>query len=121
MPTIVTRCPSCEGDLQVSRLTCAACAMQIEGQFDLPRLLRLPPEDLELMVEFVCLSGSLKDLAKARGQSYPTIRNRLDEVIARLSETPSRAAKRRHEILEAIAKGRMTPKEGARRLKEIRE
>ena len=95
--------------------------MQLEGQFELPRLLHLPPEDLELMVQFVRLSGSLKDLAKARGQSYPTIRNRLDEVIARLDEAPSLAAKRRHEILDAIAKGRMTPKEGARRLKEIRE
>ena len=121
MSKIVAQCPSCEGDLQVSRLTCATCAMQIEGQFDLPRLLHLPPEDLELMVEFVHLSGSLKDLAKARGQSYPTIRNRLDEVIARLDASPSRAAQRRHEILDAISKGKMTPKEGARRLKEVRE
>lgn len=49
-------------------------------------LTRLDPEDLALITQFVLASGSLKDLAKAYGVSYPTIRNRLDGVIERLRE-----------------------------------
>jgi hypothetical protein len=44
----------------------------------------LPREDLDLIVELVLRSGSLKDLATAYGVTYPTIRLRLDRVIERL-------------------------------------
>ncbi len=47
-------------------------------------LASLPREDLDLIVELVLRSGSIKDLAAAYGVSYPTIRIRLDKVIARL-------------------------------------
>jgi hypothetical protein len=49
-------------------------------------LLSLPAEDLELIVQLVLASGSLKDLASTYGVSYPTIRARLDRTIARLKE-----------------------------------
>ena len=45
---------------------------------------RVSPEDRALIVEIVLRSGSLKDLAKHYGVSYPTIRTRLDGVIERL-------------------------------------
>ncbi|HVP11889.1 MAG TPA: DUF2089 family protein [Phycisphaerae bacterium] len=44
----------------------------------------LPREDLDLIVEFVLQSGSIKDLAAAYGVTYPTIRLRLDKVVERL-------------------------------------
>jgi hypothetical protein len=44
----------------------------------------LSKEDLDLIVELVLRSGSLKDLASAYGVTYPTIRLRLDRVIERL-------------------------------------
>jgi hypothetical protein len=44
----------------------------------------LPREDLDLIVELVLRSGSLKELATVYGVSYPTIRLRLDRVIERL-------------------------------------
>lgn len=49
-------------------------------------LLALPREDLDLIVELVLQSGSLKGLAKAYSVSYPTIRNRIDKVIERLRD-----------------------------------
>ena len=48
-------------------------------------LASLPREDLDLIVELVVKSGSLKDLAASYGVSYPTIRARLDRVIERVS------------------------------------
>ncbi len=56
------------------------------GSFDIRAhpLARLPEEDLNLIVELVLQSGSLKALAESYRVSYPTIRNRLDAVIERL-------------------------------------
>ncbi len=116
----VTRCPACDGELCVTRLSCTHCQLQIEGQIDVPPLLRLPPTDLSFVTDFVRASGSLKAMAAKLGQSYPTIRNRLDDIIARLQRpgTDSLEAKR-HAILDAIAKGDLTVKEGAKALKEL--
>lgn len=55
------------------------------GMADHP-LLALPREDLDLILQLVLASGSLKDLAAGYEVSYPTIRSRLDRTIARLRE-----------------------------------
>lgn len=45
----------------------------------------LGDEDREFVRRFVVASGSLKDLAEAYGVSYPTIRVRLDRLIAKVT------------------------------------
>ena len=52
--------------------------------FPLPVLASLSREDQEFILEFIRLSGSLKDMAQHMKVSYPTVRNRLDEIIGRL-------------------------------------
>lgn len=49
----------------------------------------LEQADQELALELVSCSGSLKELAKRRSVSYPTIRQRLDRLIARLEAAQS--------------------------------
>ena len=49
-------------------------------------LLSLDQEDLDLIMALVLEGSSLKGLAARYGVSYPTIRTRLDRVIARLNE-----------------------------------
>ena len=44
----------------------------------------LSQEDLAFIKRFVLVSGSLKDLAGAYGISYPTVRLRLDRLIAKI-------------------------------------
>jgi hypothetical protein len=44
----------------------------------------LSDEDLAFVKRFILCSGSLKDLAGAYGISYPTIRLRLDRLIAKI-------------------------------------
>jgi hypothetical protein len=41
-------------------------------------------EDISLIKRFILRSGSLKDMAKEYGVSYPTIRLRLDRLIAKI-------------------------------------
>ncbi|MDF1851782.1 MAG: DUF2089 family protein [Verrucomicrobiales bacterium] len=44
----------------------------------------LENEDLGFLKRFLLVSGSLKDLAKAYGVSYPTVRLRLDRLIQKV-------------------------------------
>jgi len=93
--------------------------MRLEGRFELPELLRLSREDLEFILDFVRLSGSLKDLGKLRDQSYPTVRNRLNEIIAKLSRPAEDVDSARKRILDALAKGQLSVKDASRKLKEL--
>lgn len=98
---------------------CRACDMRQEGRFEFPEPLRLDPEDLAFGVAFVRASGSLKEMGKLLGQSYPTVRNRLDEIIARLDDAQRNVDTARREILDQIAEGTLSVKEGAKRLEEL--
>ena len=119
MPQMPSDCPGCSRPLEVTRLACPACDIQLEGRFLLPELLQLDGVDLQFVVRFVLASGSLKEMARVYGQSYPTIRNRLNEIIARLTPTQRPGANERHAILDAIARGEIDVAEGARRLEEV--
>jgi hypothetical protein len=57
--------------------------MAIEGRAVHP-LLELDEADREFVLRMVLASGSLKDLARSYGVSYPTIRARLDRLVTRL-------------------------------------
>lgn len=79
-------CPSCQDTLNVTRLKCDSCDTEVGGHFPLPRLARLPSADQEFVLQFVETSGSLKEMAKRLGVSYPTVRNRLNEIIETLQQ-----------------------------------
>ena len=79
------RCPACDAQLKVSKMVCVQCDTEVSGEFDLPVLTRLNEEEQHFMLEFVKASGSLKDMAKKMGVSYPTVRNYLDDLIEKLN------------------------------------
>lgn len=79
------RCPACDAQLKVSKMVCGQCGTEVSGEFDLPVLTRLKEEEQHFMLEFVKASGSLKDMAKKMGVSYPTVRNYLDDLIEKLN------------------------------------
>src|SRR5438046_2544381 len=56
----------------------------IEGHFDVPPLARLTAEDQTFVAAFVRCHGSIKQMEKFFGVSYPTIKNRLNRIGARL-------------------------------------
>ena len=84
MTSLPTNCPSCGGQLLVKRLACPGCGTEVDGRYALPALASLKAEDQRFIVQFVESSGSLKEMARLLGVSYPTVRNRLDEIIARV-------------------------------------
>ena len=84
MVTFPKNCPACQTLIEVTECTCPACKTTIKGQFALPTLLRLSVEDQLFIYNFLLCSGSLKDMANQMGVSYPTMRNKLDELIYKL-------------------------------------
>jgi hypothetical protein len=79
--------------LAVRRLRCDACETEVEGLYALPALAALSVDDQEFILEFIRVSGSLKDMASLLKVSYPTVRNRLDEVIGRLKQSRKKEGK----------------------------
>jgi len=84
MKILPTVCPSCNSQLKVKSLICEQCRTEIQGQYELPSLARLSADDQTFILEFMKASGSLKEMARLLGLSYPTVRNRLDEIIERI-------------------------------------
>jgi hypothetical protein len=119
MSKFVVRCPSCQGEVHATRLSCGGCGTQLEGEFELPALLRLEPEELAFVTDFVRSSGSLKEVARRIGSSYPTVRARLDEVITRIAQIDRDVERRRHKILTDLEHGRLTAKAAADALRKV--
>ena len=101
--SLPTSCPSCRADLRVARLACPDCATTVHGDYPLPALARLRTRDQRFALAFIRCSGSLKAMASLYGVSYPTVRNRLDDLIARLERIAERQEK---EAADAAAKAR---------------
>jgi len=81
MKSMPMHCPSCGHNLLVKRLTCQQCNTEVEGLYEFPILALLGRDDQEFVLQFMKASGSLKEMSKLLKLSYPTVRNRLDEII----------------------------------------
>ena len=106
------QCPVCQGRLIVNRLQCPDCDTTIEGRFSLGRLALLSAEQLEFVEVFLRCDGKIKRVEEELGVSYPTVRNRLNEIIVSMgydlpgseqSEHLSPEARRR--VLDDLAAG----------------
>jgi len=117
MSNLPTKCQSCEASVNVTRLTCPGCGTNLDGVFRMPGLLNLSEDELRFVTDFVMVSGSLKEMAKLRNQSYPTIRNRLNDIIERLRQGEADQEKRQMEILDAISTGKLSVQEAIQRLR----
>lgn len=119
MEKFTSGCPSCGSRLKIRNLSCEKCGINLEGNIELPRLARLTPEDRELIEVFVLSSGSLKEVGRILGISYPTVRIRLDKVIKNLQALNEQQSSERLEILEKLEKGEISTEEALEQLKEF--
>jgi len=74
-------CPSCDSLLKVKQLHCENCETDVTGLYSLPIISQLSIDDQRFILDFVKASGSLKVMAQNMKLSYPTVRNRLDDII----------------------------------------
>jgi hypothetical protein len=114
---ILQECPLCKTALKVKVLQCPSCHTKIEGNFDPPlsRLYSMSARDLDFIELFVRLRGNIKEMEKALGVSYPTVRSMLDGVIERLGYPVKEIVdkNRRLEIITELEMGKITPEQAA--------
>ncbi len=91
--------------------------ISIHGEFELPPLARLRYEDQVFVSEFVRSHGSIKHLEKAFGVSYPTVKNRLNRIIAQLQLVEVGTAPTTDDALDLLERGEISADEAAARLR----
>ncbi|HET6350588.1 MAG TPA: DUF2089 domain-containing protein [Coriobacteriia bacterium] len=97
--------------------------VRLEGEFELPPLARLRYEDQVFVSEFVRCHGSIKDMEKAFGISYPTVKNRLNRIASQLQlvevavEEASAPPEPVEDVLALLERGELTADEAAERMR----
>lgn len=77
-------CPVCSQQLITLRVGCAECGTELSGHFAQCRFCRLDQTDSALLEVFLRSRGNLRDVQAFLGVSYPTARQRLNELLDRL-------------------------------------
>ena len=122
MKTALSKCPVCDGELTVTRLHCETCETVIEGRFANGAFAGLTPEQLDFIETFVRVEGKMNRMADEMGLSYPTLRNRLMEIIHALGYEPGKEdgpdmpEENRRSVLEELEAGTISAEEATRLL-----
>jgi hypothetical protein len=91
-------------------------SIAIEGDFELPLLARLSAEDQVFVMAFVKSDGSIKEMERIFGVSYPTVKNRLSRIAGQLQFVENVTEPRKGEILAALERGEINAQEAIERL-----
>ena len=91
--------------------------ISIQGEFELPPLARLRYEDQVFVSAFVRSHGSIKDMEKAFGISYPTVKNRLNRIIDQLQLVEVSTSPGPDDALDLLERGEISADEAAARLR----
>lgn len=122
MQTLPNKCPICGGEIIVTRLHCQACDSRIEGRFSHTTFENLTEEQLSFAETFIRCEGKINRMEAEIGLSYPTIRNRLHEIIRAMGYEPGgeeavgMSEADRSRILEDLENGRITYTDAMRML-----
>ncbi len=120
---LISQCPVCGGQLNVTHLRCADCATELSGEFRANEFARLPGDKLQFLRTFLACRGNLKEVEAALNISYPTVRSRLDQLLESLQlesseeHTAPGPQLDRAAILEALERGELTVEEAEGRLR----
>lgn len=106
----------------MTHLKCGECATELSGEFAPNEFARLAPDKLDFLRTFLSCRGNLKEVEGVLGISYPTVRARLDSLLAALGFAGAGAASAPSEedkaaVLEALERGELTLEEAERRLR----
>ena len=82
--------------------------ISIEGQFELPPLAKLTSDDQVFVAVFVKSHGSIKEMEKYFGVSYPTIKNRLNQIGSKLDFVEIETSVAKDGVLEKLERGEIS-------------
>ena len=105
----------------VERVRLPDTGIVVEGSFELPPLAQLSVDDQVFVAAFVKSHGSIKEMERLFGVSYPTIKSRLNRLSAALdaglSIEAAPAERDKSEILDRLERGEITAEQAAEALR----
>jgi hypothetical protein len=100
----------------IERVRLVDSGIAVEGEFELPPLARLPGEDQVFVMAFMKSDGSIKEMERIFGISYPTVKSRLSRIASQLQFVENVTMPRKEEILAALERGEINAREAIERL-----
>jgi hypothetical protein len=92
----------------------------IEGSFELPQLARLSLEDQVFVTAFVRSHGSIKEMERVFGVSYPTIKARLTRIAEGLEFVDTNPTPSQGEILDRLKRGEISAEDAIHALEGLK-
>lgn len=112
------RCPSCGGSLHVQKLECCACGTEVSGLFEPCPVCRLEGELRRLFDLFLAARGNIKQVQRELGVSYPTARQRIEEMFRQLGTVVDSRPPDAITVLKRVRAGELSVEEAERILRE---
>lgn len=104
----------------IERVRLADSDIAIEGKFELPQLARLSMDDQVFITAFVRSHGSIKEMERVFGVSYPTIKARLNRIADSLEFVETNPTPSKSEILARLQRGEITARDAIREMEALK-
>ena len=95
----------------VERVRLADSGIAIEGQFEPPQLAQLSVDDQVFVAAFVRSHGSIKEMERIFGVSYPTIKSRLNRIGEHLHFVDTDPAPSSADVVDRLRRGEISVQE----------
>ena len=116
---LISECPVCNSTLKATRLSCSTCGTVVESEFELSRFELLNKEQLSFVEIFLKNRGSIKDVEREMGISYPTVKGKLNDVIKALGYSVAEESSTNvNEVIKELEKGSINIEEAIKKIKE---
>ena len=116
---VMGQCPICSGPVEITEISCNSCKSTIKGHFKPCKFCTLSQENKEFAEIFIKNRGSIKEIERELGISYPTVKGKLDSLVAALGyKNQNTNTFDKKEILEKLYRGEITSEEAVRLLNE---
>lgn len=106
--------------LVVERVRLSAKDIAVEGSFELPQLARLDAADQVFVAAFVRSHGSIKEMERVFGVSYPTIKARLNRIAARLEFVDTDPRPTQDDVIARLRAGELSAEEAIAELERAK-
>ncbi len=95
----------------VERVRLAGSGVAIEGRFEPPQLAQLDIDDQVVVAAFVRSHGSIKEMERTFGVSYPTIKSRLNRIAGHLDFVDTDPAPAGADVVDRLRRGEISVQE----------
>ncbi|HTU72626.1 MAG TPA: DUF2089 domain-containing protein [Trebonia sp.] len=104
----------------VERVRLADSGIVVEGQFEPPELAQLSADDQVFVAAFVRSHGSIKEMERIFGVSYPTIKSRLNRIAGHLDFVDTDPAPGSADVLDRLRRGEISAEDALAELERSR-